>query len=195
MNSKHLLLSLSCAAVLAGCAAPKPSPSPAPPTKASLLQQADSAFKAGQVEAAVATLKVAAKTYPSDKAAWLRIAQISFDCHEYGEAITHAKKVLELDSEDIVAHSLMAVSGLRVSSKSLADLATKKKVISGDMRAEAQNLATILRTSIGGEIIPSTGGMRPHAARVPLSTAVPPVKTAAQGLLDLLNQPNEAGKK
>ncbi len=194
MNSKQLLLSLSCAAMLAGCALTKPAAPPAPPSKAALLQQADSAIRLGQLEAAVATLKVAAKLYPTDKTAWLRIAQVSFDCHEYGEAITHAKKVLELDGEDVVAHSLVAVSGLRVSSKALADLTTTKKVMSGDMRAEAQNLATILRTSIGGEIIPTKESRKPHAL-MPSAPVAPPVRTAAQGLLDLLNRPNDPGKK
>ena len=189
MKPIHLLSSLTCAAVLADCASTKPAPVAPAPTKAALLLQADAAFRLGQTEAAVATLKIAAKTYPGDKAAWLRIAQISFDCHEYGEAITHARKVLELDPDDIVAHSLMAVSGLRVSSKALADLATKKKVMSGDMRAEAQNLATILRTSIGGDIMPVKA--KPHMARATVS----PDRTAAQGLLDLLNQPNEPVKK
>ena len=192
MKPIHLLSSLTCAAVLAACASTKPAPAPPVPAKAVLLLQADNAFRLGQNEAAVATLKIATKNYPGDKAAWLRIAQISFDCHEYGEAITHARKVLELDPDDIVAHSLVAVSGLRVSSKALADLATKKRVMSGDMRAEAQNLAAVLRTSINGDIIPAKA--RPHAPR-PAAVAPPPEKTAAQGLLDLLNQPNEPGKK
>ncbi len=195
MKSKQLLLSLSCAAMLAACGSTKLTPPPAPPSKASLLQQADSAIRLGQLEAAVATLKTATRIYPSDKTAWLRIAQVSFDCHEYGEAITHAKKVLELDPDDVVAHSVVAVSGLRVSSKALADLTLKKKGMSGDMRAEAQHLATILRTNIGGEIIPSKGDRKPHALKAQAAAPAAPVRTAAQGLLDLLNQPNDPGKK
>lgn len=196
MKTKQLLLSLACAAVIAACAAPTPAPPPAPPAMATLLQQADSAIKAGQIDAAAATLKVAAKTYPTNKTPWLRIAQLSFDCHEYGEAITHAKKVLELDGADVVAQSLMAVSGLRVSSKALADLTMSNKFMSGDVRAEAQNLAFILRTSIGGEIIPSPArhdSTKPRAGKA--QVAAPPVKTAAQGLLEILNQPNDLGKK
>ena len=195
MVLKNLLSSLSCVAALAACATPVPVPPPAAPTMAVLLQQADSALKAGQPDAAVATLKLAAKIYPNEKTAWLRIAQVSFDCHEYGEAITHAKKVLEIDGDDVLAQSLLAVSGLRVSSKALADLTNKNKLVSGDVRSEAQLLAGILRTSIGGEIIPAPGkaSMRPHPPRAP--AAAPPVKTAAQGLLDILNQPNDPGKK
>lgn len=197
MKSKQLLLSLSCAAMLGACASTKapPPPPPAAPTMASLLGQADSEIKAGQPELAIATLKVATKTYPTDKTAWLRIAQVSFDCHEYGDAITHAKKVRELDPDDILAQSLLAVSGLRVTSKALADLKPRNKVMSGDVRAEAQNLAAILRTSIGGEIIPVPGkrDIKLHQGRAPVAT---PVKTSAgQGLLDILNQPNDPGKK
>ncbi|MEJ7806584.1 MAG: hypothetical protein WKG03_11790, partial [Telluria sp.] len=148
MNPKLLLSRVSCAVLVAGCAAPAPAPPPAPPARAALLHQADSAIKAGQVEAALAGLKVATTLYPADKIAWLRIAQMSFDRHDYGQTITHATKVLELDRDDIVAHSLLAVSGLRVSSKALSDLTAKKKVMSGDVRLEAQNLAAILRSPI-----------------------------------------------
>ena len=195
MKSKQLLLSLTCAAVIAACAAPAPAPTPAPPAMATLLQQADSAIKAGQNDAAVATLKVAAQTYPANKTPWLRIAQISFDCHDYGEAITHAKKVLELDGADVVAQSLLAVSGLRVSSKALADLTMSNKLMSGDVRAEAQNLAFILRTSIGGDIIPASTRHDSTKPRAGKAVAATPVKTAAQGLMEILDQPNDLGKK
>lgn len=198
MMSKQLLLSLSCAAALAGCATTKevPPPPPAPPTMASFLQQAEAAVKSGRSEEAVAVLKRATRTYPADKRAWLRIAQVSFDCDEYGEAITHARKVLERDPDDVVAHSIAAVSGLRVSSKALADLATKKR-ISGDVRDAAQDLAKILRTSIGGEIIPANAKERKvHAVRPggPIA-AVPLAKSTTENLVDVLNQPNDPGKK
>jgi hypothetical protein len=179
MSSKHLLLSLSCAAALAGCAAPKAVPPPPPPTMASFLEQADAAV-----------LKAASRMYPADKTAWLRIAQVSFDCQEYGEAITNARKVLERDPDDIVAHSLVAVSGLRVSSKALADLSVKKRV-TGDVREAAQDLAKILRTSIGGDIIPAPGGRKNPVLRPPLAV----VKTPTDMLNDVLNQPNEGAKK
>ncbi len=157
MKTKQLLLSLFCAALLGGCASAPPVAPPAPPpppprTMASFLEQSSNAIKVGKFEEAVAVLKQAAKIYPAEKTAWLRIAQVNFECQEYGEAITYAKKVIERDPDDMVAHSIAAVSGLRVSSKALADLTTKRK-ISSDVRTEAQSLATILRTSIGGDII------------------------------------------
>lgn len=197
MTSMKFLLSLTCAAVLAGCASTKqaPPPPPAPRTLASFLEQADAAVKLGKNEEAVAVLKTAASTWPTDKAPWLRIAQVSFDCQEYGEAITHAKKALERDPDDIVAHSLAAVSGLRVSSKALADLTTKKRV-SGDVRDAAHDLAKILRTSINGEIIPPPGRGKNHTLKV---TAAPmpalSVRSNTQMLMDALNQPNDSVKK
>jgi cytochrome c-type biogenesis protein CcmH/NrfG len=190
MSSKHLLMSLSCAAVLAGCATPKPVPPPQPPTMAALLEQAESAVKLGKQDDAVAVLKSAARMYPAEKTVWLRIAQVSFDCQEYGEAITNARKALERDPDDIVAHSLVAVSGLRVSSKALADLSVKKRV-TGDVREAAQDLAKILRTSIGGDIIPAPGGRKNPVLRPTLTV----VKTPTEMLNDVLNQPNEGAKK
>lgn len=198
MTSKQLLLCLACTAVLAGCASTEPAPAPALPTMAALLQQADSALKAGQTDAAVATLKVAAKTYPADKTARLRIAQVSFDCHEYGEAITHAKKVLELDANDVVAQSLLAVSGLRVSSKALAELTARNKIMTGDVRTEAENLAAILRASVGGDIIVASD-KSDGAKRMTRNPAGPLVqrapKSTTQELLEILNTPNVQRKK
>ncbi|WP_426211020.1 hypothetical protein [Massilia sp. TWP1-3-3] len=198
MNAKQFLMSLSCVAVLAACASTTPAP-PAPPAMATLLQQADSALKLGQSAAAVATLKIATRAYPLEKTAWLRIAQVSFDCHEYGETITHAKKVLELDPDNVVATSLLAVSGLRVSSKALADLTVKNRIVTGDVRAEAQNLATILRTSVGGEIIPAvekTERSKPRAGRPQKTIAASQgPRSTTEEVLDLLNQPNVPVKK
>ncbi len=165
MKSTHLLTSLCCAAIFAGCAStePVPAPPPPPPTMAVLLQQADLALKVGKPEEAVAVLKRAARIYPADKTAWLRIAQVSFECQEYGDAITNARKVLERDPDDMVAHSIAAVSGLRVSSKALADL-TKKHRVDSDVRGAAHELAKILRSSIGGEIIPPDRGAKKGGA-------------------------------
>lgn len=194
MLSKNLLLSLSCAAVLAGCAGSKPVPPPAPPTMAALLEKADLAIKSGNNVGALATLKAATRMYPADRTAWLRVAQVSFDCHEYGDAITYANKVLERDPDDTVAHSIAAVSGLRVSSKALADLSQRSKV-TGDVREAAQDLAKILRTSIGGEILPG-GSKRGQIVKTQGAASQPPVaKSASESLLDLLNRPNELGRK
>lgn len=150
MRLKRLFAGLVCAALAAGCAtAPPPRP---PPTLAALMAGAEAAIKAGRNNDAAAGLASAIAAFPADKAPRLRMAQMQFEWHNYGEAITHAQAVLQRDPDDLLAHSLVAVSGLRVSSKALTDLATQNK-LTGDVRSEAQDLAKLLRANIGGDII------------------------------------------
>lgn len=154
MLSKQCLASLVCAALLAGCAstaAPKPAA-----TLAAMLSEAEAAINLGKNEQAVAVLKAAADTFPKDKAPHLRVAQLQFDCHNYGEAIFHAQQVLERDPDHIAALSILAASGLRVSSKSLSDLAAKNNV-SGSVGKEAQDLVKLVRAHIKGDIVPVRG--------------------------------------
>ena len=54
----------------------------------------------------------------------------------------------------MLAYSLVAVSGLRVSSKALGDL-TQKNGFSGSVRSEAQDLANLLRTTLKRPIVPA----------------------------------------
>ena len=86
-----------------------------------------------------------------------------FDSTDYGEAIVNALEALERDPDDTLANSIVAVSGLRVTSKALADLSQKNN-LSGNVRTEAQELAKLLRTSLNEEVLVSNGG-RPAAAR------------------------------
>lgn len=155
MLSKRLFSSLACAALLSACATPAPPPAPPKPapTLAAYLGAAETSLKAEKPDEAVGWLKRAIAAYPADKAPRLRLAQVQFECLNYGEAISRAQEVLAQDPEDLTAHSLVAVSGLRVSSKALGDLAIKNR-LSGSVRTEAQDLAKILRANIGGEIIP-----------------------------------------
>jgi predicted Zn-dependent protease len=155
MTSKPLLMCLVCAALLSACAGRKALPPPVQPeapTMAALLEQADTAVKAQQFDTGMSLLKRAAALEPDSKLPWLRIAQLSFRARAYGDAITYAQQAIARDPDDMVAHSIAAVSGLRVSSKALADL-TRRNKIDSDVRSEARSLATILRTSIGGDII------------------------------------------
>jgi hypothetical protein len=45
------------------------------------------------------------------------MAQMRFDSTNYGEAIVNALEALERDPDDTLANSIVAVSGLRVTSK------------------------------------------------------------------------------
>lgn len=174
MIRQRLLPMLIGVAVLAGCAtdgtgmgAPR-----AAAVSGNIYVQADAALAARQPEKAILLLKSASVAHPVDKKPWVRMAQIRFDASQYGEAISHAQEALARDPNDTLAYSILAVSGLRVASKALADL-TRKNNLQGSVRSEAQELARLLRTSLGEEVLVST---RP-AARAPVRK--PPTQSAA----------------
>jgi hypothetical protein len=118
------------------------------------IAKADVAYKTNQADKATALLKEAAVAYPDDKMPWLRIAQAKFDSGNYIEAIVNAQQVLNRDAKDQVAKSIIVVSGLRLSTKALADLRTQNE-ISGSLRNEAQDLAKILRENLGESVLVS----------------------------------------
>ncbi len=120
------------------------------------IAAADAAVAAGHGEKAYAVLKGAGQAFPADKTPWVRMAQMRFDSKNYGEAIVDALAALERDPDDTIANSIAAVSGLRVSSKALAEL-TRKNKLSGNVKSEAEELAKLLRTSLGEDVlVPST---------------------------------------
>ena len=169
MQLKHFLPGAACFAILAGCAstATTPSAKPAPVTVSSAMSDAETAIVAGQAAKGLAILSAAAQAYPADKQPWLRMAQHNFDSHDYGKAIVEAREVLERDQDDLQAHSILAVAGLRVSVKALSDLAQKNN-LNGSVRSEAQDLAKLLRARLGDELVP--GIKRPKPFK-PLSPA------------------------
>ncbi|APA67600.1 MULTISPECIES: hypothetical protein [unclassified Janthinobacterium] len=145
---------LASALLLAACATPE---QPAPkqtvaPTLAQVMGDADAAARAGQYERAMTLLRKGGVSFPADKAPWLQMAQMTFDRGQYGNAIGHALEALERDPEDKVANSIVAVSGLRLSGKALADL-SRQNNLNGSLRSEAQDLAKLLRVSIGEEVL------------------------------------------
>lgn len=130
------------------------------------LADADTALASGQTDKAQGILKSAAANYPADKTPWLQIAQIKFDRASYGEAILNAQEALQRDPADKLGNSIIAVSGLRLSTKALSDL-SKQNNLSGSLRSEAQDLAKLLRTSLGEDVLVPTSNV---AARKPAST-------------------------
>lgn len=179
MRTKQLFSTLACSAILGGCATPAAPPKPAPPTMAALMNSAEAALKAGKNEDGIALLKSAVAAFPNDNGARLRVAQVQFDGHNYGDAILHAQQVIDRDPDDLVAHSILAVSGLRVSSKALTDLALKNN-LTGSVRAEAQDLAKLLRANIGGDIMPTTKTPHPKPPK-PVAVNLPALPKPAGG--------------
>ena len=155
-STMHLprLICIAGALLLSACTTPeKQAPKPAPaPTLAQMLSDADAAARAGQYDKAYVLLEKGGAAYPADKAPWLQLAQMKFDRGQYGDAIGHALEALERDPDDKVANSIVAVSGLRLSGKALADL-SRQNNLNGSLRSEAQELAKLLRASIGEEVL------------------------------------------
>ncbi len=172
MIRQRLLPMLLGVAVLAGCATEGTGGSaPRAAVSGNLYAQADAAVAARQPEQAILLLKSASVAHPVDKKPWVRMAQIRFDASQYGEAISNAQQALARDPNDTLAYSILAVSGLRVASKALADL-TRKNNLQGSVRSEAQDLARLLRTSLGEEVLVNP---RP-VVRTPVRK--PPTQTA-----------------
>jgi tetratricopeptide (TPR) repeat protein len=117
-----------------------------------MLSQAGTASSTGQKEQAVKLWKQAAEAYPADKSPWLSIAQTRYDAGQYGDAIINAQEVLVRDPNDTLANSIIAISGLRLSTRSLADL-SRQNNLSGSIRTESQDLAKLLRESLGETVL------------------------------------------
>jgi tetratricopeptide (TPR) repeat protein len=148
------------------------------------LADADAALAAGQSDKAHGILKSAATNYPADKTPWLHMAQMKFDRASYGEAIMNALEALQRDPNDKLGNSIVAVSGLRLSTKALADLSQQNN-LNGSLRSEAQDLAKLLRTSLGEEVlVPSARKPAPVPAAPPAkkgsNTATGPAKNNNQ---------------
>lgn len=182
MMLKRLMPLIVGVVALAGCASGPQVASSRANTAAGeqVFTEADKAIAAKQEEKAYAMLKAAGDAHPVDKRPWVKMAQIRFNAGVYGEAITNAHEALERDPDDQVAHSIVAVSGLRVASKALADL-TRKNNLQGDVKSEAQDLAIMLRTSLGEPVLFKSSGTKsapprprpPSAAPAPAPQAKP----------------------
>ncbi|SHN10850.1 hypothetical protein SAMN05192549_104357 [Duganella sacchari] len=143
-----------CVAALSACTttAPVTPAVAAKPSLQSMLSQASTASGAGQKEQAVTLWKQAAVAYPADKSPWLSIAQTRYEAGQYGDAIVNAQEVLVRDPNDTLANSIIAISGLRLSTRSLADL-SRQNNLSGSLRTESQDLAKLLRESLGETVL------------------------------------------
>lgn len=165
----RLMPAMACVALLAACASPGPGTAK-PATMEASMAAVDAAVAAGQTDKAYALLHGAARTFPTEKAPWVRMAQMRFDSKHYGQAISDALEAIERDPDDTMANSIAAVSGLRVSSKALAEL-TRKAKLSGNVKTEAEELAKLLRTSLGEtDLVPGARRIVPPKAKPPAAT-------------------------
>jgi predicted Zn-dependent protease len=160
------LATLTLAVLLSACASSGPTASTVKParTMAAAMAETDAAVLAGQNDKAYTILKSAGAAFPTDKTPWVRMAQMRFDSANYGEAIVNALEALERDPDDTLANSIVAVSGLRVTSKALADLSQKNN-LTGNVRTEAQELAKLLRANLNEDVLVSNNGRAGARAR------------------------------
>jgi len=172
-----------CVAALSACTttAPVTPAVAAKPSLQSMLSQASTASGAGQKEQAVTLWKQAAVAYPADKSPWLSIAQTRYEAGQYGDAIVNAQEVLVRDPNDTLANSIIAISGLRLSTRALADL-SRQNNLSGSLRTESQDLAKLLRESLGEQVlVPPVRSRAPVAAARPATPSAPaPAKKGAK---------------
>ncbi|GJI93832.1 hypothetical protein RugamoR57_05500 [Duganella caerulea] len=141
-----------CAASLTACMTPPVVQKPATPSMEDMLAKASQASGAGQKEQAVTLWKEAAEAYPADKTPWTNIAQTRYEAGQYGDAIVSAQEVLVRDPNDRLANSIIAISGLRLSTRALSDL-SRQNNLSGSLRTESQDLAKLLRESLGETVL------------------------------------------
>ena len=153
----------ACCALLSACATTGPAATTTAarqaPTVAAAMLEADAAIKAGHNDQAYAILKKAGGTFPLDKTPWVRMAQMRFDSTDYGQAIVDALAALQRDPDDTLANRIVAVSGLRVTSRALAELSQKNN-FTGNVRTEAQELAKLLRANLNEDAL--VAGTKPN---------------------------------
>ena len=130
-----------------------------------VMAQAGAASAEGNKAAAMALWQQAASAAPANKEPWLRIAQTRYEAGQYGEAIIAAQEALVRDPSDKVANSIVAISGLRLSTRALSDL-SRQNNLSGSLRTESQDLAKLLRESLGETVlVPAKPGVAAARAK------------------------------
>ncbi len=180
----RLFGALAVMVLASACATPPPAPVEAPPapTFESLMADAAKAQAEGSRARERELYRNAASVYPTRKEPWSRLADSYFEASDYGNAILAAQEVLQRDTADPVANSILAVSGLRVSTTALGAL-RQQQSLSSDTRGQAEDIVKTLREVLGEPVLvpkPPEPPPRPvrRTPRVPTTAAVPAPGTA-----------------
>jgi hypothetical protein len=169
---------------MTACAfAPKVEPKEAPPapTFEALMADAAKARQEGSVAKERETYRATAAAYPTRKEPWGKLAESYFEARDYGNAILCAQEVLQRDAADPVATSMLAVSGLRVSTAALSSLRQQQSLTS-DTRAQAEDIVKSLREVLGESVLvpaPAAPPRRPRPSVTAPAVASPQVPAAA----------------
>ena len=179
---QHLIPCLASALLLSACAT-STTTSNAVPVSATLnaaMSDAERSIAAGDADRAYSILRNAGTRFPAEKAPWIQLAQWKFDRGSYGDAIINALEALQRDPNDRQGNSIVAVAGLRLSTKAVADLSQQNN-LGGPLRTEAQQLANLLRSTLGEELLVPTKTVKPAPVRrtAPAAAAAPGKKNTA----------------
>ncbi len=173
------------AVCLAGCTNTPPPAQTAPAIEPlqQTMQRAAEASAQGGKDRARELYATAARTYPTSKEPWQKLAQDHFESKNYGQAILAAQEVLLRDPADNVATSILAVSGLRVAAAGLTGMRQQQNRMNGDTRSEAEDIVRKLRELLGEPVLvpgaaPATAAAGSAPAR-PRPVPRPTVKPAA----------------
>jgi hypothetical protein len=112
-----------------------------------MLDAADRTRADGHVQKARDAYRAAAAAFPSEHLPWVRLAQSHFEGADHGNAIVAAEEALQRNPHDQTALGILAVAGLRVSSRAVASLNEKQAL--GDSRSQAESIVQTLRSVLG----------------------------------------------
>jgi tetratricopeptide (TPR) repeat protein len=140
--------------LLAACATNSGTPAPPPkaPAQASLqelMQRAEASASAKRIEASRLEYREAAKAYPTSALPWSKLAEDYFEKGDHGNAILAAQEVVQREPQNVVAQSVLAVSGLRVSNAALTSLRAQQSGVPSSTREQATALTRTLREALG----------------------------------------------
>lgn len=136
---------------LAACASAPKKPVAVP--FESIMASAEAQVAAVGTDASIKAFEDAAKSDPTRKEPWVRIAQLQFDQGNYARAIVAAEEVLQRDPDDLVADGVLTVAGFRVANQSLKRLQGRGVLASETASREAQTLADTLRATMGDAVL------------------------------------------
>jgi len=130
---------------------------------------------AGGEETARQIYREAIAAFPTDKRPWLGLAQSYFELSDFGNAILSAQEVVIRDPEDDVAHGILAISGLRVSTMALGSMRE-----SGELNEAARREAEIMARNLQVLFSKSPNNTRPQPAAAAARETAAPRRAAPQ---------------
>ncbi|GHA82263.1 hypothetical protein [Cognatilysobacter bugurensis] len=149
------------------------------PSYEQLMESAEAEISAGRIETGLANFNSAAMADPTRKEPWVRSAQLQFDAGNYGRAIVAAEEVLKRDPADLVADSVVTVSGLRVAAESLKRLQGGGAIASESARREAEQLRATMISTMGNEFVTGVPAQKEKPKAKPKPRAKPRARSTA----------------